>query len=75
MLLEAIEINRRLLGEEAGLVGINLNNLAEVYREQGDWRRAEQASRESLEIKAKAFGEEHWSYAGSLTSLGPGSRR
>jgi tetratricopeptide (TPR) repeat protein len=47
-------------------VAASLNNLAELYRAQGQYTEAEPLSKRALAIREKAFGSEHPNVATSL---------
>ena len=47
----------------------SLNNLAEVYRTQGNYAKAEPLHKRSLAIREKALGPDHPGVANSLNSL------
>ncbi|MBD2493849.1 tetratricopeptide repeat protein [Nostoc sp. FACHB-280] len=67
--IEALALNRKLLGEEHLDVAINLNNLANLYTSQGKYSEAEPFYIEALVLKRKLLGEEHPSVATSLNNL------
>ena len=50
-------------------VATNLNNLAELYREQGKYAKAEPLNQRALAIREKALGPEHPAVAASLNNL------
>jgi CHAT domain-containing protein len=56
---EVIAIRRSLLGEKDPNYAVSLNNLAELYRELGDYRAALPLTEKALEIIREALGEEH----------------
>ncbi len=73
---EAIPFARQLLGLREEINGpehpataISLNNLAELYREIGDFLKAESLYRRALAIREKALGPEHPKTATSLGNL------
>ncbi len=47
----------------------SLNNLAELYRTQGQYAQAEPLHKRSLAIREKALGPDHPSVAASLNNL------
>lgn len=49
---------------------INLNNLANLYKEIGQYDKAEMFFLESIQIKKKILGIEHSDYASSLNNIG-----
>ncbi len=65
----ALEIDNQLLGPEDPQVAANLNNLAELYRAQGQYEKAEPLYHWALEIGEKALGSEHPNVADSLNNL------
>ena len=67
---QALEIRKKVLGEEHQDYAGSLNNLGILYSDMGDYKAAEPYYKQALEIQKKAFGEQHPSYAGSLNSLG-----
>lgn len=66
---QSIEINRRLPDGKVNLA-TSLSNLADGYLEEGDTTRAEQASRESLELRKELFGTNSSPVAFALARLG-----
>ena len=50
-------------------MAISLNNLAEVYRTQGDYTKAEPLFKRALVIREAAFGPDHPDVAFSLDNL------
>ena len=63
------EIQRRVQGDKHPDYAASLNNLAVLYKAQGDHARAEPLFRQALEIKKQALGDKHPNYAGSLNNL------
>jgi tetratricopeptide (TPR) repeat protein/CHAT domain-containing protein len=57
------------LGPEHPEVAVSLNNLAELYRAQGEYGRAESHQRRALAIWEKALGPDHPNVAVSLSNL------
>ena len=47
----------------------NLNNLALLYRDMGNWDAAEPLFRQVLEIRRRALGENHPGYAQDISGL------
>jgi tetratricopeptide (TPR) repeat protein len=66
---EALDIRRRILGNEHPDVAASLSNLAEAYTQQGRIAEAEALVREALAIRQKRFGDESLAAANSLRSL------
>jgi tetratricopeptide (TPR) repeat protein len=56
---QALEITKKVLGEEHPHFATSLNNLGSLYDSMGDYSRAEPLYRQALEIKKKVLGEEH----------------
>ena len=56
---EAIEINKIALPENHPRRATDLNNLAELYREQGEYETAEPLYLQAIEICIQSLGEEH----------------
>jgi tetratricopeptide (TPR) repeat protein len=69
LLVQALEINKPLLGEEHPSVATSLNNLASLYHSQGKYDKAEPLYQKSLAILKKALGEEHPNVAATLNNL------
>ena len=67
---EALEINRRLFGEEHPKVTTNLNNLATLVWRRGDHARAAELQTRVLELDREQLGEEHHWVATDLTAVG-----
>lgn len=59
MLLQAIEIYKIALPENHPNIAASLNNLAELYREQGKYEAAEPLLLQAIEIFKQSLGEEH----------------
>jgi tetratricopeptide (TPR) repeat protein len=68
-LKRALELSEKSLGEEHLGVAPILNNLAVLYRNQGQYAEAEPLYKRSLKILEKSLGTEHWSVATSLDNL------
>ncbi|MBW4634262.1 MAG: tetratricopeptide repeat protein [Iphinoe sp. HA4291-MV1] len=66
---QALQLTRRLLGEEHPHVASSLNNLAGLYRYQGRYAEAEPLYQQALELRRRLQGEEHPSVATSLDNL------
>ena len=67
---QALEIQKKALGEDHPEYASSLNNIGLFEREMGDYKAAERYFQQALEIRKKAFGEEHPDYASSLGNLG-----
>ena len=66
---QALEIRKKVLGENHPEYATSLNNLASLYCAQGDYARVEPLYRQALEIRKKVLGENHPDYAMSLDNL------
>ena len=66
---QALEIRKKVLGENHPDYASSLNNLADLYHDQGDYPRAEPLFRQASEIAKKVLGENHPHYAHSLNNL------
>lgn len=70
-LLRAVEVGRRLPGDEGALdLARFLNNLGTVYFDLADFGAATGVFEESLEIRGRLLGEERDVYATTLVNLG-----
>ena len=67
---KALEIRKKVLGEEHPDYASSLFNLGLLYYDMGDYKTAEPYYKQSLEIRKKALGEDHPDYASSLNNLG-----
>ena len=65
----ALDIREKALGPEHPNVAQSLNNLAELYRTQGQYAQAEPLYQRALGIREKALGPEHPDVATSLNNL------
>ncbi|MEG4114145.1 MULTISPECIES: CHAT domain-containing tetratricopeptide repeat protein, partial [unclassified Microcoleus] len=65
----SLTIREKLFGSEHPDVAASLNNLAEMYRQMGNYAQAEPLYQRSLTIREKLFGSEHPDVAGSLNNL------
>jgi len=63
------ELTRDRLGSEHTAVATYLDNLANLYRDQGRYSEAESLFVQALEITKKVYGQQHPSVAESLNSL------
>ena len=66
---QALEIRKRVLGEDHPDYASSLNNLALLYRDMGQYEKARPLLQQALEIRKRALGEDHPDYAISLTNL------
>ncbi|MEM9273387.1 MAG: tetratricopeptide repeat protein [Cyanobacteria bacterium P01_F01_bin.143] len=66
---EALELNKKILGEENPDVSVSLHNLALLCKSQGKYSEAEPLYIQSLELDKKLLGEEHPNIASSLNNL------
>jgi CHAT domain-containing protein/Tfp pilus assembly protein PilF len=66
---EALEIRKKVLGEEHPHYASSLNSLAGIYMAMGDYTRSEPLYRQALEIMKKVLGEEHPGSANSANNL------
>ena len=57
--MKALEIRRKVLGEEHPSTLSTLNNLAANLSEQGDLARVADLQRTVLDLRRRAFGKEH----------------
>jgi len=67
--LSAIEIRKRLIGEQHRDYASSLNNLAALYESMGDYARAEPQFLQAKAIEEKVLGKVHPDYATSLVKL------
>ena len=57
--IQALDMRKKLLGEEHPDVATSLNNLAGLYFSQGRYEEAEPLYIQSLDMRKKLLGEEH----------------
>ncbi|WP_226595142.1 tetratricopeptide repeat protein, partial [Microseira wollei] len=67
--LQALELRKRLLGEDHPDVATSLNNLALLYKSQGRYSEAEPLYLQALELRKRLLGEDHPDVATSLNNL------
>jgi CHAT domain-containing protein/Tfp pilus assembly protein PilF len=67
---QALEIRKKVFGEEHPEYASSLGNLGVLHSDMGDYKVAATYYKQALEIKMKAFGDEHPEYASSLGNLG-----
>jgi len=66
---QVLEIRKAVLGEKHPRYALGLNNLANLYREMGDYAKDEPLFRQALAIRKAVLGEQHPDYAHSLHDL------
>ncbi|NEQ81057.1 MAG: tetratricopeptide repeat protein, partial [Moorea sp. SIO2I5] len=66
---QALDLRKRLLGEEHPDVATSLNNLAALYSRQGRYQQAEPLYQQALQLFKRLLGEEHLDVATSLNNL------
>jgi tetratricopeptide (TPR) repeat protein len=69
LLVQALEMRKRILGEDHPDVASSLNNLASLYKSQGRYEDAEPLYVQALEMRKRIFGEDHPDLASSLNNL------
>jgi CHAT domain-containing protein/tetratricopeptide (TPR) repeat protein len=69
LLLRALEIDRKLLGENCSETANCLNSLAALYASMEDYAKAEPLARQSLEIRKRIQGDAHADTLLSLNNL------
>ena len=67
--LQALELRKRLLGEDHPDVATSLNNLAVLYNSQGRYSESETLFLQALELRKRLLGEDHPYVATSLNNL------
>ena len=67
--LQAVEVAERTFGPDHPKVAASLNNLAELYRKQGQYAQAEPFYKRSLAIKERALGPDNSEVAIGLGNL------
>jgi len=67
---QALEIFKKIYGENHPDVASTLNNLGIVYYNQGRYNEAEELYKQALEIFKKIYGENHPDVASTLINLG-----
>ncbi|MEQ9483129.1 MAG: tetratricopeptide repeat protein [Coleofasciculus sp. F4-SAH-05] len=66
---QALQMRKKLLGDEHPLVVFSLNNLALLYSRQGRYSEAEPLYQQALQMRKKLLGDEHPDVATSLNNL------
>ena len=69
LLVQALEMRKRILGEHHPDVANSLNNLAGLYDSQGRYEEAEPLLVQALEMRKRILGEHHPDVASSLNNL------
>ena len=69
LFIQALEMGRKLLGNEHPDVATSLNNLAQLYQSQGRYEEAEPYLVQALEMSCRLLGSEHPAVAKSLNNL------
>ncbi len=67
--LQALELCKRLLGDNHPDVATSLNNLALLYESQGRYEEAEPLYLQALELRKRLLGDNHPDVATSLNNL------
>ena len=65
----ALDIQKRLFGDNSSDYATSLNNLANYYYYLGDYSKAVEFGSQALEIRKRVLGESHPAYANSLSNL------
>ncbi|WP_013325063.1 tetratricopeptide repeat protein [Gloeothece verrucosa] len=66
---QALELRKRLLGDNHPDVASSLNNLAGLYYSQGRYEQAEPLYKQALELRKRLLGDNHPDVASSLNNL------
>jgi tetratricopeptide (TPR) repeat protein len=66
---QALQIRKRLLGENHPSFATSLNNLAGLYKSTGQYTKAELLYQQALELRKHLLGENHADVAASLNNL------
>ena len=69
LLQQALELRKRILGENHPHYATSLNNLAGLYYLQGLFEQAEPLYQQALELRKRILGENHPAYATNLNNL------
>ena len=64
-----MEIFKRVLREEYPFTLTSIANLASTYRNQGQWKKAEELDMQAMEIRKKVLGAEHPDTLTSMANL------
>ena len=65
----ALEIRKKVYGDDHADVAGSYNNLGNVYRNLGQYIQAKQCHERALKIRRKIYGEEHAKVAASYHNL------
>ncbi len=66
---QALELRKRLLGDNHPSFATSLNNLAGLYKSTGQYAKAELLYQQALELRKRLWGENHADVAVSLNNL------
>ncbi len=66
---QAMEIEKRILGENHPDYAGTLNSLANLYQDMGEYRKSEPLHQQAIEIWKRTLGENHPKYAMALRNL------
>ncbi|MBC1241024.1 tetratricopeptide repeat protein [Nostoc sp. 2RC] len=66
---QALELRKRLLGENHPAYATSLNNLAGIYKSTGQYNKAEILYQQALELRKNLLGENHADVVASLNNL------
>lgn len=69
LLLESLDMKRRLLGDKHPEIALGLNNLASFRQDRGDYAGAEAAYRQALAMQRELLGNVHPDVAQTLSNL------
>lgn len=67
---KALDFAKRKFGPNDARTATSINNLAELYRVQGNYKKAEVLYKQSLDIRKKILGKDHPDVSLSLNNLG-----
>lgn len=67
--VQALELSKKIVGEEHPDYATALNDLAIYYSDLGDYDKAIELGTQAMEVRRRVLGEEHPDYASSLSSL------
>jgi tetratricopeptide (TPR) repeat protein len=67
---QALQIRKKLLGNEHWITSTSLIDLGWLYREKGDNARAETLYQQALTLRKRVLGEDHPWYGAALNNLG-----
>jgi lipopolysaccharide biosynthesis regulator YciM len=69
MLVKVVEILQRVLGQEQPQMLTSMANLAWTYRNQGQWKEAEEMLMEVIETRKRVLRQEHLETLTSMDTL------